>query len=442
MVTSRPVPVRALALSLASLGVPVIGVFAFSGSVQEDQGMLIWLTSLVPAFLLAYYRGLRGVALAVAGGMAVLVLTQVVVLVLGQSAPNWTLLLTIVSVYLGVCIALAVFAEILHRERRAAELLALVDGLTGLPNRRHAEITLDAQFAAAGRGRKLVVVLYDLDRFKQVNDRHGHQAGDTALVAFADILKRHTRRMDLSARFGGEEFISVLTDVDLEDALAFANAVREEIRAHEFEWGHLSVSAGASRYEEGMGTYEVLVAAADRALYAAKEGGRDRVVAAGPASSAAPVPPRSEPAGTTSPVPATGKEKTILLVDDDAEVLQTLSRRLQACGYQIETTDDPEEAIRRYTDDASAIDLLITDVMMPRMNGLVLVDRISKIVPHLRVIFLSGYLQHQVSWSGLPGAVVGFVAKPVGSDFVGVVREVLERALPADITPGAGVRQG
>ncbi len=164
----------------------------------------------MPAFLLAYYRGLRGVALALAGGMAVLALTQVAVLVLGKTAPNWYLLLAVVAVYVGVCIGIAVFAEILHRERRAAEQMALVDVLTGLPNRRHAEITLDAHFAAAERGIPLSVVMFDLDRFKEVNDRHGHDVGDAALRAFADVLRSNTRRMNLCARFGGEEFIVVL----------------------------------------------------------------------------------------------------------------------------------------------------------------------------------------------------------------------------------------
>ena len=431
---SRPVPLRALLLSVASLSVPVVAVLAFPSAVQEDQGMLIWLTSLVPAFLLAYYRGLRGVALAVAGGMAVLALTQVTVLLFGRAAPNWTLLLVIVAVYVGVCIALAIFAEVLHRERQAAEGLALVDVLTGLPNRRHAEVTLDAQFAAAARGRKLVVVLFDLDHFKQVNDRHGHEAGDTALRAFADILKRNTRRMDLSARFGGEEFLVVLTDIELRQVLILANRVREDIRAQRFDWGQVTVSGGAAEYQDGMGSYEVLVAAADHALYAAKQAGRDRVEAAARVVADATPAPRAEPAAAPG-APAPRSAETILLVDDDLDMLRFVSRMLQRSGYRVEQTDDPEAVIRRYEGDTSGVDLLITDVMMPRMNGLTMVDRISKVFPQLRVIYLSGYLQGEVSWAGLPGAVVGFVAKPVGTELLGVVREVLDRPLPAPDSP-------
>jgi diguanylate cyclase (GGDEF)-like protein len=425
----RPVPMRALILSLSALAVPVAAVMVFPDWVQDDQGVLIWLTSLVPAFLLAYYRGLRGVALALAGGMAVLALTQVAVLVLGKTAPDWYLLLAVVAVYVGVCIGIAVFAEILHRERRAAEQMALVDVLTGLPNRRHAEILLDAHFAAAARGIPLAVVMFDLDRFKEVNDRHGHDVGDAALRAFADVLRSNTRRMNLSARFGGEEFIAVLANSAAAPARAFADRVRAEIEAQRFPWGRLTVSAGVAAYEEGMGSYEILLATADRAMYASKAGGRNRVSLAQPVTAAAaPVSPAPRPA---APGPPPGGGETIVVIDDDPGMLRAAGRLLTRAGYAVEETDDPDVVIRRFGQD-SPPDLLITDVMMPRMNGLVLADRILVSHPGLRVVYLSGYLQADVSWSGLPGAVAGFVAKPPDPEaLLLVVREVLDRGAGA-----------
>jgi diguanylate cyclase (GGDEF)-like protein len=427
--TRSPVPIRALVLSLGSLAVPVAAVLLFPDWAQDEQGVLIWLASLVPAFLLAYYRGLRGVALALAGGMVVLALTQVAVLVLGKTAPNWYLLLAVVAVYVGICIALAVFAEILHRERRAAESLALVDALTGLPNRRHADVTLDAHFAAAGRGSPLTVVMFDLDHFKQVNDRHGHEAGDVALRAFGDVLRRNTRRMDLSARFGGEEFISILGGSDIPPAAALAERVRAGIEAERFPWGALTVSAGVAAYEEGMGSYEILVATADRALYAAKEGGRNRVAVAKPvqavAAAASPA-PRPMAAG-----PSTVGGETIIVIDDDPGMLRAVGRLLRRAGYTVEETDDPDAVIRRFGE-AAPPDLLVTDVIMPRLNGLALADRILASHPGLRVIYLSGYLQKDVSWAGLPGAVTGFVAKPPDPEaLLVVVRDVLDRRVGA-----------
>jgi diguanylate cyclase (GGDEF)-like protein len=410
--------------------VPVAAVAAFPGWAQDEQGVLIWLASLVPAFLLAYYRGLRGVALALAVGMAVLSLTQVAVLVLGKTAPDWYLLLAVVAVYIGICVALAVFAEILHRERRTAESLALLDVLTGLPNRRHAEVTLDAHFAAAGRGIPLTVVMFDLDHFKEVNDRHGHEAGDAALRAFGDVLRRNTRRMDLSARFGGEEFITVLGGSGIPPAVAVAERVRAGMESLSFPWGRLTVSAGVAAYEEGMGSYEILVASADRALYAAKEGGRDRVMVAEPVQAVGSSPqPAPRPVAPAPPLERGGE--TVMVIDDDPLMLRAVGRLLQRGGYRVEETDDPEAVIRRFGEPEPPA-LLITDVMMPRMNGLALADRILVSHPGLRVIYLSGYLQADVSWAGLPGTVTGFVAKPTDPEaLLAMTREVLDRAVGA-----------
>lgn len=388
--------------------------------------MLIWLTSLVPAFLLAYYRGVRGIALALAGAMAVLSLTQVVILLLGVKAPDWKFLLAVVAISVAICIALAVVAELLHRERRAAEALALIDALTGLPNRRHAEMMLDAQFAAAVRGRRLVLVLFDLDRFKRINDQHGHETGDAVLRAFAEVVRRNTRRMDLTARFGGEEFLSVLGDLEVSDAVRFADRVRQETRALTVVPGGLTASAGVAAYDAGMGSHEVLVAAADRALYGAKAGGRDRTVVAERFAGERPA-LRPIAGVAAQSLGAPGGVESVMLIDDDPDVLRALRRMLRIAGYQVEATDDPEEVLRRFQM-APAPRLLVTDIVMPRMSGLTLADRLLAFAPGLRVVYLSGYLQKDVAWAGLPGSIVGFVPKPVElKDFLTTVRDVLER---------------
>ena len=430
--SAHPVPLRALAISLGAMAIPVLGTFLLPGWVEEDQGVLIWLTSLVPAFLLAYYRGLKGVALALAGGMAVLSLTQVAVLVLGVASPNWVLLLSVVALYLGISVGIALFAEVLHRERRTAEQQALVDHLTGLPNRRHAELTLDFAFAAARRGRALVVVMFDLDHFKRVNDRNGHDAGDEVLRVFAQILKANTRRMDLSARFGGEEFLSILPDSDTQAVTEFVGRVREEIRTAKFPWGRVTVSCGAAAYSQGMGSCELLIAAADRALYAAKDAGRDRIEMALDATprTRTPPPPPPPPLGESTPTKTPERTpQTVLVVDDDDDPRRFIVRVLAKAGYHTEDTNDPHQVIRRYEDGKHDIDLLITDVMMPKMNGLTLVDRVSGIVPNPRVVYMSGYVQGQTSWAGLPGQVCGFLEKPID---LAKLRETVRDALDRD----------
>lgn len=277
----RPVSLRALLICLGALAVPVIGALAFPQSLG-DYGVLLWLLALVPVFLLAYYRGWRGVAVATAAGMAMLSLTQALVILLEIMPPDWWLLLGVVTAYIAIALGVGWLSETLHRERLRAEQLSLTDPLTGLPNRRYASLIIQSEFTAAQRGRPVAVVMFDLDRFKAYNDRHGHAAGDEALRALARVLAVSTRHMNLSARYGGEEFLSVLSDCDAEGALLFAERIRTGLRSARLPGGPLTVSAGVAVYREGMQSPEELLAAADRALYQAKRDGRDRASVAAP----------------------------------------------------------------------------------------------------------------------------------------------------------------
>jgi diguanylate cyclase (GGDEF)-like protein len=159
--------------------------------------------------------------------------------------------------------AIAVANARLHEQVRH---LSLTDPLTGLPNRRHMDILLDKEFAAAERGRALTVVLLDLDDFKLFNDTAGHQAGDEALRRFASILASETRAMNLAARYGGDEFIAILSDTDLEGGHALYERVLAGMRADPF-MAPMSASAGIAAYRVGMLDPGDLIRAADEALY-------------------------------------------------------------------------------------------------------------------------------------------------------------------------------
>jgi diguanylate cyclase (GGDEF)-like protein len=263
-----------VAISIAALAVPVL-----AGPLGASDGggrLLLWLLALVPAFLLAYYRGWRGVATALAMGMVGLTLSNIGALLLGRT-PGDGLVIALIVVLLAVSLGVGFLSDLLHEARAQAERLALTDDLTGLANRRQARMVLEREFAAAQRGRSLSVVMFDLDRFKDYNDRHGHRAGDGAVRAFGDALARCTRLMDLSARYGGEEFLSVLSSSGIDGAQAFAERVRLAFAAHP-ENGHgLTVSAGLASYAPTMRSVDDLVVAADTAMYAAKRGGRDRI---------------------------------------------------------------------------------------------------------------------------------------------------------------------
>lgn len=162
--------------------------------------------------------------------------------------------------------AIAVANARLHEKVR---LLSMTDPLTELPNRRQMSIILEKEFAAAERGRSLAVVLFDLDDFKLYNDTAGHQAGDEILRRFGRILERETRAMNLAARYGGDEFICILSDTDHEGGAIHAGRVMRAVRRDDL-MSTMGVSAGIACYEPSMESPEELIRRADRDLYAAK----------------------------------------------------------------------------------------------------------------------------------------------------------------------------
>jgi diguanylate cyclase (GGDEF)-like protein len=167
---------------------------------------------------------------------------------------------------------------LLHLEREKAEALALMDDLTSLPNRRLGRRFLEMEVAAAQRGRQICLVIFDLDNFKIYNDRHGHPAGDRALAAMGQALIKTTRKMNMSVRWGGEEFITVLSDATAAGALVFVQRVREALLAAAVVGGPLTFSAGVAEYGPGIATADDLLQAADEALYEAKARGRNCAV--------------------------------------------------------------------------------------------------------------------------------------------------------------------
>jgi len=180
----------------------------------------------------------------------------------------------------------------LHRRLEAKNLLleelALTDPLTGLPNRRAIEEWATRVLSGALRhGFSFLVVLADLDHFKGVNDTYGHDAGDSVLKRFSEILKANSRRSDICGRIGGEEFLSILTHTTLENAMVVIERIRSELEASKFDFAGSRVTVTASF---GLASLEAtepadfnrLVMQADVALYAAKRSGRNRIEIAAP----------------------------------------------------------------------------------------------------------------------------------------------------------------
>jgi diguanylate cyclase (GGDEF)-like protein len=173
-------------------------------------------------------------------------------------------------------------SELAVKNASLAEL-ARTDELTGLPNRRRIEEALLHEWKRAERyGQPLSVVIADIDFFKRVNDEHGHAAGDQVLRAVGGCLHRQVRSTDVLGRWGGEEFVAVIT-APVEGAVAAAESWRREVSALAIDAAGAKIrtrlSLGVAERRPSMGDPAALVAAADAALYDAKRGGRDRVVA-------------------------------------------------------------------------------------------------------------------------------------------------------------------
>jgi diguanylate cyclase (GGDEF)-like protein len=159
------------------------------------------------------------------------------------------------------------------------------DSLTGLNNRRILESISHRMIDTADAvGRSLVAVSLDLDHFKRLNDTFGHKAGDDALVSLAGILSRSLRPGEVAVRMGGEEFLVLMPNADLEEARARAEAWRAVIRSQPVVTSignaEISFSAGISAYPDTAASFEQMLQQADKAVYAAKRAGRNRVVVA------------------------------------------------------------------------------------------------------------------------------------------------------------------
>jgi diguanylate cyclase (GGDEF)-like protein len=161
--------------------------------------------------------------------------------------------------------------------------LSTVDALTGLRTRRYVKELLSIEFLRARRyATPLALLMADLDHFKEVNDRHGHPAGDLVLQGVAECLQRSLRATDTAGRYGGEELLVVLPQNDAKGGAVLAERWRlsvEEVtcKSPEEEPISVTISIGVAEYHEAFETPDDLVAAADKALYRAKEKGRNRV---------------------------------------------------------------------------------------------------------------------------------------------------------------------
>jgi diguanylate cyclase (GGDEF)-like protein len=172
----------------------------------------------------------------------------------------------------------------LRQAKEKLERMAAVDHLTGIFNRRQFEMLVGRELDRAGRGgRPGTLLLIDLDHFKQVNDTHGHAAGDQVLVAVAEAWTRELRGCDILARVGGEEFAVFLPEIELAEATGVAERLVRQTRKLEIRCDtgislRVTTSVGGAWAGGGQASLKALMHGADRMLYQAKQAGRDRAM--------------------------------------------------------------------------------------------------------------------------------------------------------------------
>jgi hypothetical protein len=244
---------------------------------------------------------------------------------------------------------------------------------------------------------------------EKIRDRFGSRTGEQVTRRFAAILTELTRRMDLSARWEGGVFISILSRCKAGGAAAFTGRVQEEVRADVFPWGKVTVSAGIAEFEPGMGSPDLLIAAADRALFAAREESTDRYVIAGTRAEAflereppshpsaqrgglrlenqphggfqlVPA-PRSE-ASTTDvtgdgSLPTANPSERVFVVHGDGGQRAHITGIMKKLRYSVESAASGETALMAI-EKVGPPHLLITDLVLPGMGGFTLVENLER----------------------------------------------------------------
>jgi diguanylate cyclase (GGDEF)-like protein len=198
---------------------------------------------------------------------------------------------------------------------RRLEEMATTDPMTGLLNKRSLETEFEKRIKSAARfGKKLAVLVTDIDKFKSVNDTYGHSTGDVVIKGLGAVLSRCKRDTDAVARFGGEEFVIVCEETDTEGAYALAERIRTELEKTVFatEMGPLKVtcSLGVAEFPRDGASKEDLFHRADEALYEAKRGGRNRTCVAGRRSTTSAPPAPSAGPSIAPPKPQHGPSAT------------------------------------------------------------------------------------------------------------------------------------
>jgi diguanylate cyclase (GGDEF)-like protein/putative nucleotidyltransferase with HDIG domain len=307
--------------------------------------------------------------------------------------------------------------EMLHviRDFRAK---IIHDNLTGLFNHSHLYTKLqDCWRTACCTNTSLSFMMLDLDKFKQLNDSYGHKTGDSIINEFGRLIYNLLDSKGFAARYGGDEIAIILPNTDSNNARKFADNILQTTKSHIFkDSGHplqLTVSVGYATSDTLTIKNELeLLEYADKALYLAKKSGRNQ------SFDAATLATNKQNTTTTntlslSPGPSANKNNGhILVVDDDAQIIDILNRLLHSCNYSVTSRTNPTEALKFVKQNPDAIDVIISDINMPMLNGIELVGNIKDIDSNIVIIIISGYASSENTIAALRAGVFNFIQKP------------------------------
>ena len=292
-------------------------------------------------------------------------------------------------------------ARISNRMERVALFRAMADTdpLTGLANRRKSQEVLDRLVLLADRyNQPLSLAVLDLDRFKQVNDRHGHAVGDAVLRRLGELLGQAFRGEDVAARWGGEEFIVGTYGMTKHDAVQRLAAVLEQFRLEGFAGNegdfHVTFSAGVAQYGVDGPDVDAIYRAADEVLYWAKASGRDRVLPFGWQASAVP------------------DALDVVVVEDDEVTGKVLQSALTARGYTVRWIKDGLVAAETLA--ALRPRVVLLDVELPSLSGMDVLRRLAHdgALSEMRVIMVTGHDDEHQAVAAFELGACDHVVKP------------------------------
>ncbi len=243
---------------------------------------------------------------------------------------------------------------------------AIRDHLTGIFSRKYFMERLDEEVHHYQRkGKPFTVVMIDLDWFKLVNDQLGHMSGDYVLAFFSTFLRKHLRHTDVLARYGGEEFVLLMPDTETSTARAILERLSESwlstplVEPYYQKKLTVTFSAGAAEFGSNIFNAHDLILAADKALYAAKDAGRNRTFS---------IDQLNELPEIQTPM--------ILVVDDSSLIRHLLEKQLSEKGYRVATAGDGHEALELTKEIQPC--LALVDLVMPGMDGLELTRKLRE----------------------------------------------------------------